>query len=59
MNNFFFRFEHAKLHAKHKGHETMHLEMVLILLTTLVVAQILLVQWKKRHFRSYQVYVKK
>ncbi|CAB4013600.1 RING finger 121 [Paramuricea clavata] len=33
----------------------MHLEMILILLTTLVVAQILLVQWKKRHFRSYQM----
>jgi hypothetical protein len=52
---FFSRLEHAKLHAKHKGHETMHLEMILILLTTLVVAQILLVQWKKRHFGSYQV----
>ena len=36
----------------------MHLEMILILLTTLVVAQILLVQWKKRHFKSYQVRIK-
>jgi len=33
----------------------MHAEMVLILIVTLVVAQILLVQWKQRYFRSYQV----
>ncbi|XP_046854405.1 RING finger protein 121-like [Xenia sp. Carnegie-2017] len=49
------RLEHEKLHEKHKGHEAMHLEMILILLTTLAVAQILLVQWKKRHFKSYQM----
>lgn len=33
----------------------MHAEMVLILLVTLLVAQIVLVQWKARHFKSYQV----
>jgi hypothetical protein len=33
----------------------MHAEMVLILLVTLVVAQIVLVEWKKRHYRSYMV----
>lgn len=49
------RIEHARLHEKHKGHEAMHAEMVLILIVTLVVAQILLVQWKQRYFRSYQV----
>merc|ERR1712002_86068 len=49
-----WRLEHQKLHEKHKGHETMHAEMILILLATLIVAQILLVQWKKYHFRSYQ-----
>jgi RING finger protein 121 len=42
------------MHEKHRGHEAMHAEMVLILIVTLVVAQILLVQWKQRHFRSYQ-----
>lgn len=31
------------------------MEMVLILIATLVVAQIVLVQWKQRHFKSYQV----
>jgi RING finger protein 121 len=43
------------MHEKHRGHESMHAEMVLILIGSLVVAQVLLVQWKKRHFRSYQI----
>ncbi|KAK2184828.1 hypothetical protein NP493_251g02049 [Ridgeia piscesae] len=43
------------MHEKHRGHETMHAEMVLILLATLAVAQLVLVQWKQRHFKSYQV----
>ncbi|KAL0629560.1 RING finger protein 121 [Plecturocebus cupreus] len=47
--------EHARMHAKHRGHEAMHAEMVLILIATLVVAQLLLVQWKQRHPRSYNV----
>ncbi|XP_001632498.3 RING finger protein 121 isoform X2 [Nematostella vectensis] len=49
-----WRIEHEKLHAKHKGHEAMHMEMVLILFATLIVAQIVLVKWKKMHFKSYQ-----
>ena len=47
--------EHEKLHAKHKGHEAMHLEMILILFATLAVMQIVLYKWKIHHFRSYQV----
>ncbi|KAG7280213.1 hypothetical protein CRUP_037574, partial [Coryphaenoides rupestris] len=31
-----WRVEHARMHAKHKGHEAMHAEMVLILIVTLV-----------------------
>ncbi|XP_072900470.1 E3 ubiquitin ligase RNF121 isoform X1 [Hemitrygon akajei] len=50
-----WRVEHARMHAKHRGHEAMHAEMVLILIVTLVVAQILLVQWKQRHPRSYNL----
>ncbi|KAK3100169.1 hypothetical protein FSP39_015674 [Pinctada imbricata] len=46
--------EHQRLHEKHRGHEAMHMEMVLILIATLVVAQILLMQWKQRYFKSYQ-----
>lgn len=44
-----------KMHEKHKGHESMHAEMVIILIITLVVAQIVLVEWKKRHYKSYSV----
>ncbi|MBN3300160.1 RN121 protein, partial [Amia calva] len=43
------------MHAKHRGHEAMHAEMVLILIVTLVIAQLLLVQWKQRHPKSYNV----
>lgn len=43
------------MHAKHKGHEAMHAEMVLILIVTLVIAQLVLVQWKQRHPKSYNV----
>lgn len=50
-----YRFDHQKLHEKHKGHDAMHAEMVIILLLTLVVAQIALVEWKKRHYKSYSV----
>ncbi|KAM7291359.1 RING finger protein 121 [Ixodes scapularis] len=49
-----FRVEHARMHEKHRGHEKMHAYMILILLASVVVAQIVLVQWKKRHFKSYQ-----
>uniref|UniRef100_A0AC11BXA6 Ring finger protein 121 n=1 Tax=Ovis aries TaxID=9940 RepID=A0AC11BXA6_SHEEP len=51
-----WKIEHARMHAKHRGHEAMHAEMVLILIATLVVAQLLLVQWKQRHPRSYNFY---
>ena len=50
-----FRIEHEKLHAAHRGHEAMHMEMFLILILTLIIAQIFLVTWKKKHFKSYQV----
>lgn len=43
------------MHEKHKGHEAMHSEIVLILFVTLIIAQIALVQWKKKHYKSYSV----
>lgn len=43
------------MHAKHKGHEAMHMEMIVILLVSLVVCQCLLLIWKSFHLRSYQV----
>ncbi|XP_020367829.1 RING finger protein 175 [Rhincodon typus] len=50
-----WRLHNAKVHAKHRGHEAMHAEMVLILIATLVIAQIVLVQWKQHHCRSYNL----
>lgn len=41
------------MHAKYHGHKSMHREIVLVLVATLVVAQILLVQWKQRHCQLY------
>lgn len=43
------------MHEQHRGHESMHAEMLLILLVTLTAAQVGLVTWKKKHFKSYQV----
>ncbi|XP_046623699.1 RING finger protein 121 isoform X1 [Neodiprion virginianus] len=50
-----WRVEHIKMHEKHRGHESMHTEMLLILLVTLIVVQVFLVEWKKRHYKSYQM----
>lgn len=49
------RFEHQQMHEKHKGHENMHAEMMIILLITVIVAQVALYQWRKRHYRSYSL----
>lgn len=49
------RYLHEQMHEKHRGHESMHAWMILILLVAVVVSQILLVEWKKRYNRSYQV----
>ncbi|KAA8592035.1 hypothetical protein FQN60_017409 [Etheostoma spectabile] len=37
-----WKVQHERLHVKHRGHEAMHAEMVMILIATLVVAQIVL-----------------
>ncbi|XP_025830813.1 histone PARylation factor 1-like [Agrilus planipennis] len=50
-----WRVEHQKMHEKHEGHDKMHAEMVMILIFTLVAAQVLLIEWKKRHYRSYSL----
>ena len=47
---------HVKFHEKHRGHEEMHLQMFLILIISLLLAQIILVEWKKRHYRSVPSY---
>ncbi|EGT45820.1 CBN-RNF-121 protein [Caenorhabditis brenneri] len=47
--------EHRKMHEKHKGHDAMHMEMMLIFIISVVVGQIFLVTWKRKHFKSYQM----
>jgi RING finger protein 121 len=49
------RKQHMQFHEKHRGHEQMHAEMFIILIVTLLLAQIVLVEWKKRHYRSYMM----
>lgn len=49
------RYEHMQLHKAHAGHDKMHAEMMVILLVTVIVAQIALFQWRKRHYRSYSL----
>ncbi|VDO62013.1 unnamed protein product [Schistosoma curassoni] len=39
----------------HKGHEKMHLEMFLVAFVSLLFCQLVLMFWKKRYFRSYQL----
>jgi len=50
------RLRHEQMHEKHKGHDAMHAEMVLILLVTLIVSQVLLVFWRTKHFKSFQFF---
>lgn len=50
-----WRREHEAMHAKHRGHDVMHAEMFIIFIVALIVAQVILVAWKKRHFKSYQL----
>ncbi|KAA8592058.1 hypothetical protein FQN60_017432 [Etheostoma spectabile] len=40
-----WKVQHERLHVKHRGHEAMHAEMVMILIATLVVAQIVRCGW--------------
>jgi len=49
------RIEHQHFHKKHKGHEAMHAEMVIILVAVLIVSQVLLVQWRIRRPKSYNL----
>ena len=48
------RLRHEAMHEKHKGHDAMHAEMILVLLGALIVSQVLLVLWKTKHFKSFQ-----
>ena len=43
------------MHEKHKEHESMHAEMILILFATLIISQIALVKWRQTYPNSYHV----
>ncbi|CAB0016371.1 unnamed protein product [Nesidiocoris tenuis] len=49
------RLEMARMNVLHQGHESMHAEMVLIFFVTVIVAQLLLFEWKRRYPKSYQL----
>ncbi|KAM6220445.1 RING finger protein 175 [Rhynchocyon petersi] len=50
-----WNLKQERLYKAHRGHESMHVEMILIFLCALVIAQIVLVQWRQRHGRSYNL----
>lgn len=43
------------IEEKHRGHDLMHAEMMLILLASIGVAQVLLFIWRFKHKKSYEV----
>ena len=47
------RLRHRMIEEKHRGHDLMHAEMILILFGSIMVAQVLLFVWRQRHPRSY------
>lgn len=51
------RLRHRMMEEKHRGHDLMHTEMILILFASIAVAQVILFLWKVKHKRSYQVIV--
>ena len=43
------------MEEKHRGHDLMHAEMMLILFGSIGVAQVLLFLWRYKHHKSFQV----
>ncbi|CAI8051701.1 RING finger protein 121 [Geodia barretti] len=50
------RLRHRMVEERHRGHDLMHAEMILILFGSIAVAQIVLFLWRQKHRRSYQVH---
>eukprot|EP00731_Ephydatia_muelleri_P031036 Em0022g550a len=46
---------HRMLEEKHRGHDMMHTEMILILFGSILLAQLLLYVWRQKHRKSYQL----
>ncbi len=49
------KMRHRMIEEKHRGHDLMHAEMILILFGSIFLAQILLFLWRQKHFKSYQL----
>ena len=49
------RMRHRMVEEKHRGHDLMHAEMILILFGSIAIAQIVLFVWRQKHRKSYQV----
>ena len=49
------RLRHRMVEERHRGHDVMHAEMILILFGAIAVAQIVLFLWRQKHRKSYQV----
>uniref|UniRef100_G3SVI1 Ring finger protein 175 n=1 Tax=Loxodonta africana TaxID=9785 RepID=G3SVI1_LOXAF len=47
--------QQERMYKLHRDHESMHAEMILIFFCALVIAQVVLVQWRQRHRRSYNL----
>ena len=45
------RMRHRMIEEKHRGHDLMHAEMILILFSSIAVAQVLLFVWKQKRPR--------
>lgn len=50
-----FVAEQAEWQKEHEGHEVMHAEMLLVLFGMLFLSQIVLIIWKTKHARSYNI----
>ncbi|KAI5940818.1 RING finger protein 175 [Manis javanica] len=50
-----WNLQQERMYRTHPGHEPMHVEMILIFLSALLIAQIALVQWRQMHGRSYNL----
>lgn len=47
------RILHADFHTRHKGHEAMHAEMALVMISILIIGQVVLFQLKRRKPKIY------
>lgn len=49
------RLRYRMMEEKHRGHDLMHAEMIIILFGSILVAQIILFLWRQKHYKSYQL----